>query len=89
MSIEGVLMILLYIVVIFVVAWLAQYIIQTFFPEQIRMPAMLLVGALLLIAVILLILRGGSLRVGDGPANPTRHTSFAFNAGADALSARR
>lgn len=79
MTIEGVLMILLYIVVIFAVAWLAQWVIQNFFPEPVRTPAMLLVGVLLLILVILLIVRGGNLKIGasDGPAfRPVASFSF-------------
>ena len=58
MSIEGVLMILLWLVILFALAWVAKYIIDAFFPEPIRMPALLLVGVVLLIVVIMMIVRG-------------------------------
>ena len=58
MSIEGVLMILLFIVVVFALAWLAKYVIDTFFPVPIRMPALLLIGVILLIIIVLAVLRG-------------------------------
>lgn len=43
---------LLTLVVVFAVAWLAKYVIDTFFPEPIRMVAYILVGVLLLIVLL-------------------------------------
>lgn len=76
MSIESVLMILLWIVVIFAIGWLAHWVISTFFPEPIRTPAMLFVGVLLLILAVYLLLnvsglsgrKLGNFRLGEGPA---------------------
>ena len=65
MSVEGVLMILLWIVVLFAIGWVAKWVIDSFFPEPVRTPALLLVGVLLLIIVVMMILRGGpGLRFG-------------------------
>ena len=58
MSIEGVLMILLWLVILFALAWVAKYIIDSFFPEPLRTPALLLVGVVLLIIVVMMIVRG-------------------------------
>lgn len=38
-----------------IAAYLAQWVITTFFPEPVRMPAMLLVGVVLLIAIIIVV----------------------------------
>lgn len=58
MTIETVLMILLGIVVLFAIAWLAKWIIDSFFPEPVRTPALLIVGVILLILVVMMFLRG-------------------------------
>jgi glucose-6-phosphate-specific signal transduction histidine kinase len=65
MSIEGALMVLLWIVVVFAAAWLAHWIITTYLPEPVRTPALLIVGVILLIIVVLAIVRGvPGIRIG-------------------------
>ncbi|HME96777.1 MAG TPA: hypothetical protein VKN16_21455 [Methylomirabilota bacterium] len=44
--------VLLTLVVVFVIAWLAKYVIDTFFPEPIRMVAYILIGVLLLLIIL-------------------------------------
>jgi glucan phosphoethanolaminetransferase (alkaline phosphatase superfamily) len=61
MTIEGVLTLLLWIVVIFAIGWLAHWVISSFLPEPVRTPAMLLVGVVLLIIVIFLLLQVSGL----------------------------
>jgi len=46
---------LLIIVVIVALGWLAHWLITSFFPEPVRMPALLVVGLLLLLAVLTLL----------------------------------
>jgi O-antigen/teichoic acid export membrane protein len=43
---------LLTLVIMFAVAWLAKYVIDTFFPEPIRMIAYVLIGVLLLLVLL-------------------------------------
>jgi|Kansoi200Nextera_1026148.scaffolds.fasta_scaffold02523_2 hypothetical protein len=43
---------LLILVVMFAIAWLAKYVIDTFFPEPVRMVAYLVVGVILLIVIL-------------------------------------
>ena len=61
MSIESALMILLYIVILFAVAYIAKWVIDSFFPEPIRMPALLIVGVILLIVILLALLPHGRM----------------------------
>ncbi len=51
---------LLIIVAVFAVAWLAHYVITTFLPAQLHMPALLIVGVLILIVVLGVLLPGAS-----------------------------
>jgi O-antigen/teichoic acid export membrane protein len=44
--------VLLTLVVVFAIAWLAKYVIDTFFPEPIRMVAYILIGVLLLLIIL-------------------------------------
>lgn len=57
MTIEGALLVLLFVVVVFAVGWLAKWVIDTFFPAPLHTPASLIVGVILLIVVILVGLR--------------------------------
>ena len=57
---------LVWIVIIFALAWCAYYVIPTFFPEPVRTPALLLVGVVLLIIILMALMKGlpsGGLRV--------------------------
>ena len=57
---------LVWIVIIFALAWCAYYVITTFFPEPVRTPALLLVGVVLLIIILMALMKGlpsGGLRV--------------------------
>ena len=80
MSIESVLMVILWIVVIFALAWLCHWIITTYFPEPVRTPALLLLGVVLLILVIFLMLRllpgGGDTRLGFNERIENVHVAF-------------
>lgn len=60
MSIDGALSVLLWIVVIFAIAYVAHWVITTYFPEPIRTPALLIVGVILLILVVSMLVGGGS-----------------------------
>jgi O-antigen/teichoic acid export membrane protein len=44
--------VLLTLVVVFAIAWLAKYVIDTFFPEPIRMVAYILIGVILLLIIL-------------------------------------
>ena len=61
MGIETLIAVLIWAVVVFVIAWVAYYIITTFFPEPIRTPALLVIGVLLLLIVLYAIMGSGSL----------------------------
>jgi hypothetical protein len=57
MTIEGALLVLLMLVVLFAIGFLAKWVIDTFFPAPIHAPALLIVGVILLIVLILVALR--------------------------------
>jgi hypothetical protein len=78
MNIEGALMILLWIIVFFAIAWIAHWVITNFLPEPVRTPALMIVGVILLIIIVLMLVRGlpGVGRLGGAPA-PHR-SSFPF-----------
>jgi len=59
MSVETLLALLIWIIVICAIAWIAHYVITGFFPEPIRTPALLVVGVILLIVIIMFLLHGG------------------------------
>lgn len=61
MGVETLISVLIWAIVIFVIAWVAYYIITTFFPEPIRTPALLVVGVLLLLVVLYAIMGAGGL----------------------------
>ena len=61
MGIDTLIAVLIWAVVVFVIAWVAYYIITTFFPEPIRTPALLVIGVLLLLIVLYAIMGSGSL----------------------------
>jgi len=60
MSVESLLYLLIYVIVIIglmcLVGWGARWIIQNFLPEPFRMIAMAIVGAILLIVLLLLLI---------------------------------
>jgi len=49
---------LVVIIGIFALGWLAHWIITSFFPEPVRMPALLIVGVILLLVVFALLFPG-------------------------------
>jgi len=55
---ETVINVLLWVVIIFVIGWVAHWVITTFLPEPIRTPALLIVGVLLLIVILVALLKG-------------------------------
>ena len=57
MTVESVLLTLLWIVVLFAIGWLGHWVVTTFFAEPIRTPALLLLGVVLLIIVVYMLLR--------------------------------
>jgi len=59
MGVESALGILLWIVVIFAVAWLLHWVITTYFVEPLRTPVLLIAGVILLIIVVSILLYGG------------------------------
>jgi len=61
MTIESVLMVLLWLVILFAIGFLAKWVIDSFFPEPIRTPALLVVGVTLLIVVVMLLLNQSGL----------------------------
>lgn len=52
MGIEGLIAVLIWAIVIFIIAYVAYYVITTFFPEPIKTPALLIVGLLLLLVIL-------------------------------------
>jgi hypothetical protein len=61
MGVESLIGILIWAVVIFIIAWVAYYVITTFMPEPIRTPILAVVGVILLIIVLYALMGGGGL----------------------------
>lgn len=59
MGVEALIGILIWVIVLLIIAYVAYYIINTFFPEPIRTPALLVVGLLLLLVILYAIVGGG------------------------------
>jgi hypothetical protein len=58
--------ILVFFLVVFIIAFLAHYVITTFLPDPIRMVALVVVGVILLI-IIIQVLVGGGVHWPKGP----------------------
>lgn len=52
MGLDALVGILIWLVVVFAIAWIAHWVVTTYFPEPLRTPALLVVGVLLLIALL-------------------------------------
>lgn len=61
MGVESLIAILIWAVVLFIVAWIAYYVITTFMPEPLRTPLLAVVGLLLLIIILYAIMGGGAI----------------------------
>jgi hypothetical protein len=57
MTVETLLYAVLALLLVIALAWTAKYIIDTFFPANLQMPASFIVGVLLILVLVVLLLR--------------------------------